>query len=74
MIKLIFKLGESANLYIMEPFQFISQLAELPDDKLPLLKAALGIALVEYPELDIEEELRKFDSIIVAASGFESSP
>jgi regulator of sirC expression with transglutaminase-like and TPR domain len=51
----------------MEAFQFISQFVELPDEKLPLLKAALGIALVEYPELDIEEELRKFDSIVAAA-------
>lgn len=47
----------------MEAQQVLSQYAILPEDKTPLFKAALSIALIEYPNLDINRELTKIDHI-----------
>ncbi|HEU0020391.1 MAG TPA: transglutaminase-like domain-containing protein [Dehalococcoidia bacterium] len=48
--------------------QEFSRIAGLPDDQVDRARAALLIASVEYPELDIEHELGLLDSLAAAAA------
>ena len=48
--------------------QEFSRIASLPDDQVDLARAALLIASVEYPELDIEHQLGLLDSLAAAAN------
>lgn len=45
-----------------------ARIAESPDDQIDLARAALLIAAMEYPELDIERQLGLLDSLAIAAS------
>ena len=48
--------------------QEFRRLAHLPDAEIELARAALLIALVQYPQLDITEQLGLLDSLAAAAS------
>ena len=43
--------------------QIFSEIATLDEDTFPLDRAALALALEEYPELDISEYLRRLDTL-----------
>ena len=49
------------------PLELVA-LASSPDDEIDLARAALLIATVEYPRLDVERELAVLDSLAAAAS------
>lgn len=49
------------------PLELVA-LASSPDDEIDLARAALLIATIEYPRLDIERELAVLDSLAAAAS------
>jgi regulator of sirC expression with transglutaminase-like and TPR domain len=55
------------------PIEVLSKLAKLPDDQIPLIEGALSISLIERPEMDIEEQCRKFEDLVSGAKDYVSS-
>jgi len=52
----------------MDTLSVLSDYAPLLDAEIPLFRAALGIALIEYPNMDWEKELRKVEALVRKAS------
>ena len=48
----------------MDAAEDLSQYSNVPDDEIPLLRAALSIALIEYPDLDLHREMSEISSLI----------
>jgi len=48
----------------MDAVAALSQYTKVPDNEIPLLRAALSIALIEYPDLDLDKEMSKISSLI----------
>ena len=48
----------------MDAVAALSQYTKVPDDEIPLLRAALSIALIEYPDLDLDKEMSEISSLI----------
>jgi len=48
----------------MDAVAALSQYTKIPDDEIPLLRAALSIALIEYPDLDLDKEMSEISSLI----------
>ncbi len=48
----------------MDAAAALSQYAKVTDDEIPLLRAALSIALIEYPDLDLDQEMGEISSLI----------
>ena len=51
----------------MEASEEITKYAPLSDNEIPLYRAGVAIALIEHPDLDIESEIVKIDSLIEKA-------
>jgi len=48
----------------MDAVAALSQYTKVPDNEIPLLRAALSIALIEYPDLDLDKEMSEISSLI----------
>ena len=63
LVFLIIWITQGLNYRIMNAQEFISKYTDLPDNSIPLFKASLGIALIEYPKLDIDEQIAKLEEV-----------
>jgi regulator of sirC expression with transglutaminase-like and TPR domain len=52
---------------VRDPRERFAELARLPDARIDLARAALWIAAEEYPALDVESELARFDALAALA-------
>jgi len=52
------------TLPIMDAAAALSKYTKVTDDEIPLLRAALSIALIEYPDLDLDQEMGEISSLI----------
>ncbi len=62
--KITIKEATSRMLPTMDAVAALSQYTKVPDDEIPLLRAALSIALIEYPDLDLDKEMSEISSLI----------
>ena len=53
---------------VTEPYREFRQAVERPEETIDLGRAALTIALADYPDLDISSYLRRIDELAVAVS------
>ncbi len=62
--KITIKEAVSITLPPMDAAAALSKYTKVTDDEIPLLRAALSIALIEYPDLDLDQEMSEISSLI----------